>query len=233
MAGGDPKLAGAVDKLLGDAAVDAANTEAVRTRIVSVLVDVVHEAIPTAEDAPSYMRDHRSPGSMRGAICGAIVFEGWAPEFAAAEKLRPAEDVTLHPNHHFKGVRPMTGLTTRSMPVMVVENKTYGACCTINEGLGKVMRFGGNDAEVLKRLRWLCDVLGPALGAARQGVGLKAADRSRLLSMGNEMHQRLHQFLREIAPTLGRTLGRLAEALAWSATTTSSSSMSPWPWVKP
>ena len=64
------------------------------------------------------------------------------------------------------------------MPVMVVENRKFGnrAYCTINEGLGKVMRFGGNDAEVLRRLAWLRDVLGPALGKAlraRNGVPLK------------------------------------------------------------
>ena len=49
----------------------------------------------------------------------------------------------------------MTGMTTRSQPLLVVENKTFGnrAYCAINEGLGKVMRFGGNDAEVLDRLR--------------------------------------------------------------------------------
>ena len=238
MAGGDPKLAGAVDKLLGDAAVDAANTEAVR-RIVSgepVLVDVVpgREAIPAIAEGRTIL--HAGPpiawermcGPMRGAICGAIVFEGWAPDLAAAEKLAASGGVTLHPNHHFDAVGPMTGLTTRSMPVMVVENKTYGnrAYCTINEGLGKVMRFGGNDAEVLKRLRWLRDVLGPALGKAlraRQGVALKPLI-ARGLSMGDEMHQRnvacTSLFLREIAPTLARTsedTGRLAEALAFIA----------------
>ena len=67
----------------------------------------------------------------------------------------------------------MTGMTTRGQMLMVVENRTFGnrAYCAINEGLGKVMRFGGNDDEVLDRIRWLTDVLGPALGmrAARDG----------------------------------------------------------------
>ena len=56
----------------------------------------------------------------------------------------------------------MTGITTRSMPLLVVENRAFGnwAACTINEGLGKVMRFGGNDAEVLARLAWLRDEFG-------------------------------------------------------------------------
>ena len=89
-------------------------------------------------------------------------------DLAAAEALAAGGGVRLEPNHHFGAVGPMTGITTRSMPVMVVENRNFGnrAYCTINEGLGKVMRFGGNDAEVLQRLAWLRDVLGPALGKA-------------------------------------------------------------------
>jgi hypothetical protein len=106
----------------------------------------------------------------------------------------------------------MTGMTTMSQPVMIVENKAFGnrAYCTINEGLGKVMRFGGNDAEVLERLRWIADVLGPALSAALTasgGLGLKSII-ARGLAMGDEMHQRnvacSALFLREIAPALAR-----------------------------
>ena len=78
----------------------------------------------------------------------------------------------------------MTGMTTKSQPLMVVENKAFGnrAYCAINEGLGKVMRFGGNDAEVLDRLRWIREVLGPALGRALReagGIAAQAADRAR------------------------------------------------------
>src|SRR5262249_11839489 len=151
---GDPELLAALDRLFGDAAVDAANSEAVR-RIVSgepVLVDVVPacDAIPALSGERIIL--HAGPpiawdrmcGPMQGAICGAIVFEGWAADLDAAERLAAGGGVTLHPNHNFGAVGPMTGLTTRSMPMMVVENKPYGnrAYCTINEGLGKVMRFG-------------------------------------------------------------------------------------------
>jgi hypothetical protein len=97
--------------------------------------------------------------------------------------------------------------------VMIVENKTFGnrAYCTINEGLGKVMRFGGNDAEVLNRLRMIATVLGPALSAALKasgGIPLKSII-ARGLAMGDEMHQRnvacSALFPREIAPFLART----------------------------
>ena len=201
-----------------------------------VLIDVMPalEAIPALAEGRIIL--HAGPpiewarmcGPMQGAICGAIVFEGWAPDLAAAEKLAAGGGVTFHPNHHFDAVGPMTGLTTRSMPVMVVENRKFGnrAYCAINEGLGKVMRFGGNDAEVLARLAWLRDVLGPALGKAlraRNGVPLKPLI-ARGLSMGDEMHQRnvgcTGLFLREIAPWLARTSddgARLAESLAFIA----------------
>ena len=106
------------------------------------------------------------------------------------------------------------------MPLFVVENRAFGnrAYCAINEGLGKVMRFGGNDASVLARLAWLRDVFGPALGKAIRaagGIDLKAII-ARGLSMGDEMHQRnlacSSVFLREIAPCAGADLDRQRRA---------------------
>jgi Protein of unknown function (DUF1116) len=237
-AGGDAELAFMVARLSGDEAIEAANNEAVQRMLSGepVLVDVVPaiEAIPALREGKTIL--HAGPpiewarmcGPLQGAICGAIVFEGWATDLQAAEGLAASGSVRLLPNHHFDAVGPMTGLTTRSMPVMVVENRKFAnrAYCTINEGLGKVMRFGGNDAEVLKRLAWLRDVLGPALSRAlraRNGVPLKPLI-ARGLSMGDEMHQRnvgcTGLFLREIAPWLARTsddMSRLAEALAFVA----------------
>ena len=122
----------------------------------------------------------------------------------------------------------MTGLTTMSQPLMVVENRAFGnrAYCTINEGLGKVMRFGGNDADVLSRLAWLRDVLGPVLGDAlrdMRGVPLKNLV-ARGLGMGDEMHQRnvacTGLLLRALAPALARRCNdseTLAQALTFIA----------------
>ncbi|MGN6462810.1 MAG: DUF1116 domain-containing protein [Pseudolabrys sp.] len=155
----------------------------------------------------------RMCGPMRGAVCGIAVFEGWAKDLKEAEEAAAAGRFAFHPNHHFSAVGPMTGMTTMSQPVFIVENKTFGnrAFCTINEGLGKVMRFGGNDKEVLDRLRWTADVLGPALAAAlvaSGGIPLKSII-ARGLAMGDEMHQRnvacSSLFLREIAPFLAQT----------------------------
>jgi hypothetical protein len=165
-------------------------------------------------------------GPLRGAVCGAIVFEGWARDLAEAERLAASGAVEFAPNHDFAAVGPMTGITTRSMPLLVVENRAFGnrARCTINEGLGKVMRFGGNDAEVLARLAWLRDELGPLLDAALRAGGPVALAPlvARGLAMGDEMHQRniacTSLLLRALAPALARaapSLDALARALAF------------------
>ena len=198
-------LAGAPGVMLGqyEARIAKANKEGLRRMFAAnpVLMDVQ----PAGKAMPGLARHvvlHAGPpitwkrmcGPMRGAVAGAIVFEGWAPDLAAAMKLAAAGKVLFHPNHHYGAVGPMTGITTRSMPVMVVENRTSGnrAYCMINEGLGKVMRFGANDAEVLARLAWLRDVFGPVLGAAlRRAGGLELTPLiARGLAMGDEMHQR-------------------------------------------
>ena len=178
--------------------IENANREAVRRMIDAdpVLVDVV----PASQAISALGRHtilHAGPpvdwagmcGPMQGAVCGIAVFEGWAPDLESAEAMAAAGAFDFQPNHHFDAVGPMTGVTTMSQPVLVIENKSFGnrACCTINEGLGKVMRFGGNDAEVVARLAWLRDVLGPAMGRALRelgGIELKAVI-ARGLSMGD------------------------------------------------
>ena len=206
--------------------IEDANKEAFK-RLLSgdpVLVDVVtaSEAIPNLKDR---MILHAGPpiewdtmcGPMRGAVTGIAVFEGWAPDLEAAEKMATEGAFEFHPNHDFDAVGPMTGLTTISQPLLVVENRTFGnrANCAINEGLGKVMRFGGNDDEVLDRLRWIRDEFGPALAVAVRktgGVPLKSMV-ARGLTMGDEMHQR------NVACS-GLTLRALSPALASTATDT-------------
>jgi hypothetical protein len=203
--------------------VENGNREALNRMLQAapVLVDVVpaHTVIPALNQGRTLL--HAGPpiewsrmcGPMRGAIAGAIVFETWARDLETAAAMVETAGVALHPNHHFNAVGPMTGITTRSMPVMVVENRRFGnrAYCTLNEGLGKVMRFGGNDAEVLNRLAWLRDVLGPDLGRAIRasgGIELKGIV-AKGLSMGDEMHQRnvacSALLLRQLAPWLART----------------------------
>jgi hypothetical protein len=203
-------------------------------RAEPVLVDVVpaHEAMPDLAAGKKIL--HAGPpiewqrmcGPMQGAVAGIAVFEGWASNLQDAMARAAAGEYEFHPNHHFNAVGPMTGMTTRSQPVMVVENRAFGnrAFCTINEGLGKVMRFGGNDESVLARLAWLRDVLGPLLRAAlRAGNGINVKNLiARGLTMGDEMHQRnvacSGLLLRELSPALARAASdtkMLAEVLAF------------------
>ena len=202
--------------------IDQANQEALR-RIIGgepILVDVIPASQAIAELADHVILHSGPPigwdrmcGPMRGAVMGIAVFEGWARDLGDAATRAAAGSFSFHPNHHYGAVGPMTGMTTPSQPLLVVENKTFGnrAYCAINEGLGKVMRFGGNDAEVLDRLRWLREVLGPALGRALRemgGIPLKPLI-ARGLTMGDEMHQRnvacSSLLLRQLAPALART----------------------------
>jgi hypothetical protein len=204
--------------------IETANREALRRMAEAepVLVDVRPAAELIAGLAPSMVLHAGPPlawkemcGPLRGAIAGAILYEGWAPDLAAAEALAAGGKIAFHPNHHFDAVGPMTGITTASMKLMVVENRRFGnrAYCALNEGLGKVMRFGANGPEVIERLRWLASTLGPALGAAlREEGGLKLKPTiARGLAMGDEMHQRniacSSLFLRAVAPALARVVG--------------------------
>ena len=164
---------------------------------------------------------------MRGAIAGIAVFEGWASDLAEAERMAGEGEFDFHPNHHFDAVGPMTGMTTRSQPVMMVENTAFGnkAYCAINEGLGKVMRFGGNDDEVIDRLRWLRDSFGPAFGGALRQLGVAAQRHRRARSdNGRRTYQRnvgCSSFPRAL-PGIGETIADKDELAAhwrlWVAT---------------
>jgi hypothetical protein len=165
-------------------------------------------------------------GPLRGAVIGALRFEGWATTDAEAERLAASGAVGFEPCHHHAAVGPMTGLITRSMPVLVVENRAFGARghATINEGLGRVLRFGAHDEAVLARLAWLRDEAGPLLGRAlrRQGGILLRPLMAQALQMGDELHQRnvaaTALLARQLLPALcreaaGPALARVAEFL--------------------
>jgi hypothetical protein len=184
-------------------AIDAANAQALQhiyaARPYLVAVRPAREVLPQLQ---AYTILHAGPpvawdsmcGPMRGALLGAVQYEGWAADLDAALALVEAGSLTLQPCHSLSAVGPMAGLITPNMPLMVVENRQHGnrAYCTLNEGLGQVLRFGANDISVLERLRWLQQVAAPALHAALQragGIDLRVIMAQALL-MGDEMHQR-------------------------------------------
>ncbi|HXG16099.1 MAG TPA: DUF1116 domain-containing protein [Calidithermus sp.] len=182
--------------------VRAANAEAVRRLVAAepVLVDCVPaaevlglEPYTVLHAGPPIRWDAMCP-PLQGAVVGAIRYEGWAAGEEAAVDLAAGGRVRFEPCHHRGAVGPMTGIVTRSMPVFVVENRAFGnrACATINEGLGRVLRFGANDESVLARLAWLRDEAGPLLGRALRragGIHLRPL-MAQALWMGDEMHQR-------------------------------------------
>jgi hypothetical protein len=136
----------------------------------------------------------RMCGPMQGAIIGAILFEGWAGDQDAARELASSGKITFAPCHHLGAVGPMSGVISPSMPVWIVKNLDRGnmSFSNLNEGLGKVLRFGANDASVLERLKWMAEVLGPAMNAAVQqlgGIELRPII-AQALHMGDECHNR-------------------------------------------
>jgi len=133
-------------------------------------------------------------GPVRGAIVGAVLYEGWAADPAGAEASVEAGEVTLEPCHDHGVVGPMAGIVSPSMPVWIVANAAHGnrAYSNLNEGLGKVLRFGANSPDVLDRLRWMGTVLQPVLSAALDELGgleLKPL-MAQALHMGDEIHNR-------------------------------------------
>lgn len=159
------------------------------------------EAIPTLQTGQKLL--HAGPpivwddmtGPMQGACIGACLFEGWAKNEDEAVALLKNGKVEFIPCHSVSAVGPMGGITSANMPVVVVENITQGnrAYCNLNEGIGKVMRFGAYGEDVQARHRWMRDSLGPALNEALQlfdkGIDLTAL-MAQAITMGDEFHQR-------------------------------------------
>lgn len=133
-------------------------------------------------------------GPMRGAIIGAILYEGWAQDSTGADVLASNGEIRFEPCHHHAAVGPMAGAISPSMPVWMVVDATHGnqAFSNFNEGIGKALRFGANSPEVIARLKWMGQVLAPALRAGVETLGgleLKTL-MAQALHMGDEVHNR-------------------------------------------
>ncbi len=133
-------------------------------------------------------------GPMQGAVIGAAMLEGWAHDPDGARALADRGEIRFAPCHHHGAVGPMAGVISPSMPVWIVRNARHGnlTYSNLNEGLGKVLRYGAHSSEVLDRLRWMAARLAPVLSAAMQAIGpieLKPL-MARALHMGDEMHNR-------------------------------------------
>ncbi|NLC98586.1 MAG: DUF1116 domain-containing protein, partial [Actinomycetales bacterium] len=151
-------------------------------------------------------------GPMRGALLGAAALEGLVADPEDAEALfASGENVTLDSCHHHATVGPMAGVVSPSMWMWIVEDPKDGrrAYCSLNEGLGKVLRYGAYSPDVLERLRWMSDVLGPVLANAVENTTEPINATSilgQMLQMGDEAHNRNRagtlMLLRDIAPAM-------------------------------
>jgi hypothetical protein len=206
--------------------IDQANAEVVRRinegRPLLVGMGLARETIPgfhqrlVLHSGPPITWE-RMCGPQRGAVMGALVYEGIAADEEEAARVAAGGDIEFAPCHHYGAVGPMAGIISASMPVFVVRNETMGsvAYASQNEGLGRVLRYGAYGPEVYARLRWMREVLYPTLRAAIEklaGEGNMVDLRvliSQALHMGDECHNRNRAgtslFLRAVTPAILRT----------------------------
>ena len=180
---------------------------------------LLHAGPPLAlRSEPQGKAWERASGPMRGAITGALIFEGKANDEASAQALVESGEIELEPCHHHQAVGPMAGVTSPSMSVYILENRTHGnrSYSNLNEGYGKVLRYGAYSDDVLERLRWMEKVMAPVLAGAIEasgGVDMRAL-LAEALHMGDEGHNRnkagsilfttrLAPFIAQAAPNAG------------------------------
>ena len=196
-----------------------ATTRMIEARPVLVGLAKAKDVIPGMQDnlllhAGPPIAWARASGPLRGAIIGALIFEGKAKDETQARALIERGEIQLDSCHHHGAVGPMAGVISPNMSVYIIENKTPSggnrAFSNLNEGYGKVLRYGAYAPEVLAKLRWMEDVMGPMLRAAIEasgGIDIKAM-LAEALQMGDEGHNRNKAgsilFLRALAPHLAR-----------------------------
>ncbi len=159
----------------------------------------------------------RASGPLRGAVIGAILYEEWAEDEKAAATLVEDGEVKLECTHPYNAVGPMAGVISPSMPVLELEDRKHGTktYSNLNEGTGKVLRYGAYGKEVIERLRWMSQEFAPVLKATIRelrkdsgGLPIKPLI-AQGLTMGDDCHNRCvattSLFVRQIAPSLLRS----------------------------
>ena len=136
----------------------------------------------------------RMCGPMKGAVIGALIYEGKAKTEEEAIQLIENGEIEFSPNHDHQTVGPMAGIITSNYPVFIIQNKTYGnfAFSNINEGAGKALRFGAYNNDVISRLHWIREKMFPILKEAIEksgGINIKSIV-TQALQMGDDNHNR-------------------------------------------
>ncbi len=192
---------------------------------VLVGMDIARNIIPGMKDnlilhSGPPIQWEKMCGPTRGAIMGALIYEGLASTPEEAENLACSGKIDFAPCHEHATVGPMAGIVSASMPVFIVKNESFGnfAYCTLNEGLGKVLRYGAFSVEVIGRLKWMETVMYPILKSAIDCIGRVDLKNiiAQALHMGDEVHNRNRAgtslFYRAIAPSIVRTAEKKEEA---------------------
>ncbi len=160
----------------------------------------------------------KASGPLKGALIGAVLYEGWADTPEKAIKLLKKGEIEFEPTHHYNVVAPMAGVVSPSMPLMVFKDKIFNniSYTNLNEGLGKVLRYGAYSSDVIERLKWMHDTLYPVLKAVIEeirkdnplGLDYKSI-MIQSLHMGDECHNRNNAsnllFLKTITPYMFQT----------------------------
>ena len=222
-AGGDDAVGLRLARLVADPRIEAANAEALE-RMLAVRphwVDVARAGDVLPELDAERLLLHAGPpiayeemcGPMRAGVVGAALLEGWAETPEAAERMAAAGEIAFDPCHHHDAVGPMAGIISASMPLIVAEDPATGARAysNLNEGAGRCLRYGALGEDVMDRLRWMNERLGPSLRAALRDldepIDLKSIT-AQALQMGDECHSRnvasSALLTRAIAPALAR-----------------------------
>ncbi len=221
-AGGDRVAGWALARLVNDAEVEAANRKAFAAYLGAqpelVGVGLAREVIPGMNarrilHAGPPIAWERMCGPMQGAIIGALLFEGWSKDHEAAKRLAEQGGIAFAPCHHHGAVGPMAGIISPTMPVWIVRDPATGhrTFSNLNEGLGKVLRFGANGSDVIDRLGWIATTLYRVLDAAfaeAGGIDIKPLI-AQALNMGDEVHNRnaaaTSLLLRRLVPAMLRS----------------------------
>ncbi|HET7762911.1 MAG TPA: DUF1116 domain-containing protein [Phycicoccus sp.] len=233
-----PPLGGseaALARVMADPRREAANAEAFArmTAAEAVLVDVLPASEAVGLEPGTFLHAgppiewERASGPLRGALIGAVLLEGLAESPEDAEQRLAAGEFELEPCHHRGAVGPMAGVVSPSMWMYALRDEVHGndSWCTLNEGLGKVLRYGAYGPEVIDRLRWMGAVLGPILRQAVRSTGPidVRAVIAQMLQMGDEGHNRNRagslMLLRELLPgmiTADASSSDVAEAVRFS-----------------
>ena len=152
---------------------------------------------------------------MQGAVLCGVMLEGFAETTEEAEAYVASGKIEFRPCHEYGMVGPMTGVTTASMAVWVLKDRSTNqeAYSNISEGNGVGIRFGEHDKKTLDRLVWIRDVAAPMFSKIIKELdGIELGPiMSQGLAMGDELHMRNHAttsvFLKLVSPYIAKYAG--------------------------